>query len=93
LSRQCFSYGPTGQRCSQPADHEGDHYIQITWGDEDSVTPDHFAVARTVEARSVRPIPIVDNTVDDEPGMDKCAACGWPEDSHDQNTEGCKRFA
>jgi hypothetical protein len=98
LSRQCFSYGPTGQRCSQPADHEGDHYIQVSWSDDESVTPDHFAMARVVgETRSVRPVPIIGiediEGDDDEPSLDRCAACNWPESDHASNPHGCKNFA
>ena len=39
-SRQCHARNKSRQRCSQPADHEGDHYIMIEWMDSDSYDPD-----------------------------------------------------
>ena len=39
-SRQCHARNKSRQRCSQPADHDGDHYILIEWMDGDSYDPD-----------------------------------------------------
>jgi len=92
--RQCFSYGPTGARCSRPADHEDIHYIMVEWSDDESITPDTVVKARVVgETRSVRPVPIIAIEDDDEGSLDTCAACGWPEATHAQNNQGCRNFA
>lgn len=93
--RTCFAYGPTGQRCERPADHDGDHTVSASWTDDECVTPEHFATARVIgETRTERPVPIIGiDEDDDEPGLDRCAACGWPEATHSANPHGCKSFA
>lgn len=96
--RTCFAYGPTGQRCERPADHDGDHTVSTTWTDDECVTPEHFAMAKVIgETRTAQPVPIIgvdlDDDEDGEPSLDRCAACGWPEAIHAQNNQGCKNFA
>lgn len=94
---RCWAYGPTGQRCEQDAAHPGNHTVSTEWTDDECVTPEHFTMAKIVgETRSARPVPIIEisDAIDaDEPGLDRCASCGWPEDGHESNPHGCRSFA
>ena len=60
-SRQCHARNKDRQRCSQPADHEGDHYILIEWMDGDSYDPEIDAPVPFVPTLSA----VVMNATDD----------------------------
>ena len=70
--RQCWAYGPNG-RCHHPAGHPGDHIIEITWTDNECVTPGQPAPSMT----GISPAPAVQEPVqvvqDEEP--EACIAC------------------
>jgi len=39
------------------------------------------------------PARVIDDSDDDEPSLDLCASCGYPEDRHADNPHGCRSFA
>ena len=69
--RQCWAYGPNG-RCHHPAGHPGDHIIEITWTDNECVTPGQHGPSVT----GISPATVVQHVqepVQDEP--EACVAC------------------
>jgi len=107
-SRQCHSYSKAKQRCSQPADHEGDHYILIEWMDGDSydpildaplpiTLPQAFPKGGTI-AMNLSPAEAYaesESTMLDDLGAvpnGACFSCGTSKEDHDGNRFGCRNF-
>ena len=87
MSDTCWAYGPTGQRCEQTPGHTGSHSVSTLWTDEECITPD---MRRT--DRGVRRIPIDPTPAPPAAKEEGCAACGWPERTHEANDTGCRTF-
>lgn len=84
--RQCWAYGPDG-RCTHPAGHPGDHIIEITWTDDECVTPGQPAMAKTVISPAVvqHVPPVVQEPVQESEEVEACVAC-----NHFHKSDACK---
>jgi hypothetical protein len=76
--RECHAYSQSGQKCSHPAGHPGDHAIIITWGDDECWTPG----TEQVRPMASRAMGVADGLVPPQPVDEpvyvpsgKCAIC------------------
>jgi hypothetical protein len=83
-TRQCWAYGPNG-RCHHPAGHPGDHIIEITWTDDQCVTPGVPTLGQSQPAPAMTDVSyaVVQDPVHDEP--EPCVAC-----NHMHKSGACK---
>ena len=106
-SRQCHSYSKARQRCSQPADHEGDHYILIEWMDGDSYDPILDAPLPITLPQTFKGGTIAMNLSPAEAHAESesamlddlgavpngaCFSCGCLEENHPCDAHGCRSF-
>ena len=83
--RQCWAHHPDGHRCQAKATHRGDHYLKITWTDQQATghTP-----ATPVTQIAAMPIPLPAPVEHDE---SKCVACKHRHRAGDCKC-GCREF-
>jgi hypothetical protein len=67
FSRQCWAFHNDGTRCQLSADHDGDHAVERTWGDDECAIPTVPMQRQPVPAPVATPL--VEVTL-------KCVACG-----------------
>ena len=87
---RCFAYSKTGQRCEGYAGHDGLHFVNYSWTNEECWTPGAPIDVTLTEYGSPRlttPLTLVENLVEIPKASGKCVIC-----DHPMHTGTCTRM-